>query len=70
MEAFLRSRGYNYLWHVLPIKNLDSILQTKMLYTEHDRHKNRIQAGGAYSISVLDLINLGEFVRANIQVSI
>lgn len=54
MEAFLRERGYNYLWHVLPIKNLDSILHTKMLYTEYDRHKNRIQAGGAYSISVLD----------------
>lgn len=50
----LDEKGYRYLYHVLKKENLESVLSHKMLYSEFDRYRLRIQVDGAYSTTVFN----------------
>lgn len=50
----LYEKGYRYLCHVFPKKNLEGILSHNMLYNEHDRYNQQIQVDGAYSITTFN----------------
>lgn len=50
----LEQKGYRYLYHILRVKNIESVLSHKMLYSEYDRYKNKLQVDGAYSITTFN----------------
>lgn len=50
----LEQKGYLYLYHILRKENIESVLSHKMVYSEYDRYKNKMQVKGVYSITTFN----------------